>query len=631
MAEQTETTYKTLQEMTEADVVGEIREAHRQVCLAIENMIHFAKRAGDLLIHAKATWCQHGDFTGWIDTHFQESPQTARGYMRVARNWNILEPEVGKTITSLRDAFEFLKKVAKLPDESEEAVEVPPGHIHRKSLIAHLEFLKFGISSREIQEQSACVIFKDGHLWTYNDTIACRVPFEADFDGAVQFNPFLSILRKLRDELLKTELSESGTELILRGKSGRQVGLVLEREVLLPVDKVEEPGEWKPLHPEFAKAVGLVWFCASKDFSYYRLACVNVTPEYLEACNNYECARYHVKPGLSNKHRIRHDAIKDIARLDMTEFSETDTWLHFRNAKGHVYSCRWDVGEYPNLDKLLNVQGTPLELPRGLSVLCEEVKTFSKDNAENTEIMVELWPDKLRIRGVGAHGWYENAVALKYEGEPVDFMISPDLLGKIASRYRGGIIAPERLKIEDGPFTYITALESAASIEAAKARKAAAVEAAKEASKGKQEEKSIWRRLSDVLEDTEPKTRFDLLSEIQWELADRSDEMTYAELSLLVEYFKNDSRWAEIQNDLRGWADESPSDSDEYDFEEHQLRKELEADRLFENLVEEEWEAAQMIERMWEKDKDQRAPNERTPQTPNKPNADSIAPPNVLP
>jgi len=65
----------------------EIDAAHRATCVAAEVHYAEARRAGRLLIEAKAL-VAHGEWGGWVRENFKGSATTARNYMRLAR-----EPE----------------------------------------------------------------------------------------------------------------------------------------------------------------------------------------------------------------------------------------------------------------------------------------------------------------------------------------------------------------------------------------------------------------------------------------------------------------------------------------------------------------------------------------------------------
>jgi hypothetical protein len=76
---------------TIAALAGEIVAAHEAACLAARAGLDHARRAGELLMQAKAE-VQHGEWLGWLALHCPAiSERTAQVYMRIAREWPELE------------------------------------------------------------------------------------------------------------------------------------------------------------------------------------------------------------------------------------------------------------------------------------------------------------------------------------------------------------------------------------------------------------------------------------------------------------------------------------------------------------------------------------------------------------
>jgi len=76
-------------------LAGEIQVAHEAACRAAESALAHARRAGELLIEAKAAQ-PHGAWLPWLSKHCSTiSDRTARRYMQVATRWPELEAVVG--------------------------------------------------------------------------------------------------------------------------------------------------------------------------------------------------------------------------------------------------------------------------------------------------------------------------------------------------------------------------------------------------------------------------------------------------------------------------------------------------------------------------------------------------------
>lgn len=336
--------------------------------------------------------------------------------------------------------------------------------VNREQLLNELESIRPGLSPKDIIEQSSCYVFKDGKVMTYNDEIACTLDSCLDeIEGAVIAEPLISVLRKIPAETVDIEVDEKTSSLLIKAKK-RKSGIRMEQMILLPIDNVEKPKKWVTLPDEFSDAVDIVSQCAGHDETEFVLTCIHIHPDHIEACDNYQLSRYTMKTGIKKASLVRASSIKHIIDLGMIEFSESDTWVHFRNAGGLVLSCRRQLEDYMSLDKLLVCEGSLTVIPKGLSVAVECADIFSSENADNNQVTVDLSPKnggQLRITGEGASGWYKEVKKLKYTGPAMKFKIAPKLLAEIGKRHNECVISIDRLKVDGGKFVYVSCLGKA--------------------------------------------------------------------------------------------------------------------------------------------------------------------------
>jgi hypothetical protein len=331
--------------------------------------------------------------------------------------------------------------------------------VNKAEFLTLLESVAPGLAVRESVEQGSCFIFKGGKVITYNGEIACRkkCPPGIHIEGAVSAAPLLALLQKLAEE--EIEISQKEGTLLIKG-NGRRAEIRTDMNVVLPIEQVERPGEWHPLHEDFGPAIGVVSTCSAKDDANgFHITCVHIHPDFLEACDNYQLARYPIKTPISGGKMVKRENIKHVAELEMTEFSESATWIHFRNPGGLTLSCRHHADEFPNLDHVLDVaDGAPATLPGGLAEAVDKAKIFSSENAQNDSVKVELRKEQLRLRGEGALGYYEERKKIKYDGPDLCFLIAPDLLVKLTKQHSECEVTKDRLKVNGGKFLYVTCL-----------------------------------------------------------------------------------------------------------------------------------------------------------------------------
>ena len=303
--------------------------------------------------------------------------------------------------------------------------------MNRADFLRALESVQAGLSPKDLFVQSSHFLFQDGKVKTFNGEVACSVdlPFgnsQDTFEGAVRAGPLLALLRKLTEE--DVELVIDSGELVIGGKR-KKSGITLDAEVQNPVNTVEVPQTWKPLHEDFGDALSVVQECAGSDESRFVTTCVHLTPTHLEAFDNNQLARYNLKTGFSGKMLVKKANIKDVVPLDMTEFAETPKWLHFRNPGGLHYSVLRSTEVFPNLGAVIDsVGGEPASLPPGLGEACDKAAVFTAEDEQSDRVEIELRPGKLRLYGRGIHGWYSEVKRLEYNGPEVTFLSSPRVL-----------------------------------------------------------------------------------------------------------------------------------------------------------------------------------------------------------
>ncbi len=332
--------------------------------------------------------------------------------------------------------------------------------INREELLKRLESVLPGLSTREIIEQSSCFIFKDGRVITYNDEIACSQKSLLDIEGAVQAMPLISILHKLKEEIIDISVSKPDQEeLLIRGKR-KQAGIRMEADIQLPIESIEKPGKWKRLVGDFSEAISMVQQCAGKDVAQFVIMThIHITPKWIEASDNYQASRYKIETGIEKPTLVRRDSLKHIISLDMSKFSETENWIHFKNTTGLILSCRRYMEDYPKLSKILKVEGKKVVLPKGLRDAIERAEIFSVEDAEDNQIIVHIQKGKIKIEGRGVSGWFTEIKKIKYIGRPLSFSVSPELLKELIQKTTICIISESCLKIEIGKFTYVAVLD----------------------------------------------------------------------------------------------------------------------------------------------------------------------------
>lgn len=330
----------------------------------------------------------------------------------------------------------------------------------REELLHQLELVSPGLSTRDIVEHSSCFIFMEGKVFTYNDEIFCSIPCDLGFEGAVASEPLLKILAKMPDDNL--EVVEEEGAAIFKGKR-RRAEIRLQAEITdmqKSIAAIEQPMKWKLIAEGFIEAIDVVKECAATDQSTFVLTCIHICPDRVEAADDYQTARVMIDTKFASPVLVRRDSMKHVCMMSLTRFAVTEKWVHFKNKEGLRIACRKanDL-EYPDVSEVLNIENAHTSpLPKGMGEICERAEVFSADNPDDNLIKVQFVTGRVKITGRGTKGTYEESRKISYKGEGVSFYITPKLLGDLTSRYDECELSPEKLKVSDGRFTYITVL-----------------------------------------------------------------------------------------------------------------------------------------------------------------------------
>ncbi len=330
--------------------------------------------------------------------------------------------------------------------------------IQRKDFLQNLLMVSPGLSKKEVLQQSGCIVFRKGRMYTLSQEIACSLPsgLAPEVECAVRAENLIELLKRLPEDEL--ELTHEVKTLNIKGK-GRKAKITLEAEILLPIDEVELPKKdsWQPLHENFAEAVDLVQRCTRKKDN-FTFESIHICSTYMEAGDDIRriAMRYTVPTFIEKECLVRGETIKCIVQLGMTKGTETDSWLHFHNPIGLRLSIRkFSMEPYPSMDQLLAIRGKRVVFPKGLQEAAERAGLFTEDG---DAVKISVSDDKLVIEGKNVTGEYREGSKLKYKGDPISFYIPAKLIQEIAKDHSECEITSCSLRAEGSQFVYCSSL-----------------------------------------------------------------------------------------------------------------------------------------------------------------------------
>jgi hypothetical protein len=327
--------------------------------------------------------------------------------------------------------------------------------LDRKSFLQKLLCVQPGLG-KTIQ-QSDCIVFKKGRLYTLSQEIACSLSSDlpVTMEAAVPAEKFLKLLERFSEEEIDVSLEESVFHVKAKRKNSK---LPTEQDIVLPVDEVDRPGKklWKKLHEDFSEAVELVSKCCKKEGDFAN-ECIHVHPEFLESSDNVKMIRYPLKTFVKKSVLVRGRSLKAMTQLGMTMGQETDNWLHFWTPMGLRLSVKkFDLEHYPDLSQFLNLRGKKINFPQGLEtgIMTAEVFKNEQDN-----ISVKLSENLLTIVGESSHGEYREERDVEYDGKSFSFFCSPKLFAELVSEHTVLEVTECSLRVDAGKFVFVTSVE----------------------------------------------------------------------------------------------------------------------------------------------------------------------------
>jgi len=342
--------------------------------------------------------------------------------------------------------------------------------INRETLLKSLRFARLGTAIRgETLEQSNAFVFVDGKLITFNDEVMTSSPSPLEFTAAILADEFLKIIDKMPDEELDIELK--GEEVIIKGAK-RMAGVTSFKDITLPYDAVPPPAKWSKLGDGVLKMLQQAARTCGRDVTQELTTLVHVTPEMVEACDNFRMFRAKMDTGIPEDCLLPAASVLQITPLDLKRVSFNEGWAHFRTSDKQVISIRTSKETYhKGLDALLDIgDAQDVSLPKNLSdIINRTVVMMSADDEPN--VRIKLKPGLLIVESRKDSGWYRERKKIRYTGDEMEFDVNPKFLIEILQRtFKIQVSKSHRIKLEADGVEFVVALVKSADKEDAPAK-----------------------------------------------------------------------------------------------------------------------------------------------------------------
>lgn len=343
----------------------------------------------------------------------------------------------------------------------------------RSDLLKALNFIKPGIASGSIIEQSDMVLMDDDKIVSYNDEIAVSHPFPIGHRGGVYANELIKLLQKLPSE--EIEINEVEEEEVQKKQlvitcSNVEAGFFIASDVTIPELGIDSIEHWYDLPEGFCDSVSFCLSSAATDMGKGILICVNVDGNTAFSCDNFRATKKTLSAPLPDGIvlNIPRTAIKDLPLYTPISFAQDENWLHFLNAEGTVFSTRTIAGEYPAVAGLFeDVGGEKVPLPKELKYALSRAEVLaSEDERSKSKIVgIEIINGEILCSSEGQSGWIMEKIPTKHKGEVLKFFIDPGMLAQVLDSVQEATTTGKALIFEGEGFSHVVALISRPKVE----------------------------------------------------------------------------------------------------------------------------------------------------------------------
>jgi DNA polymerase III sliding clamp (beta) subunit (PCNA family) len=335
--------------------------------------------------------------------------------------------------------------------------------INKAELQVALENVKPGLANKELIEQSTSFAFIGDRVVTYNDEISVSHPVTGleNMRGAVKAKALYEFLAKVKDEEIEIEQQENQVVI----KAGRsKAGLLFEQEIRLPLEEIGEIGKWENLPEDFLPALSLCYSACSSDMSRPILTCVNVIGDKVEASDSYQIIQYQLKEGVPGDFLIPASSVKELIKYDIQEISLGENWAHFRTPEGTIFSCRTVEGEFPDVEKFLDIEGDEFTFPEDMKEALNRANVFAKKEITDVStiptVKVKAKDGELILTAQNEYGWFEEKLKTQHEDVKFSFSIGVEFLISLFDRLKTCKISDNKIGFAGDSWKHVIAVMS---------------------------------------------------------------------------------------------------------------------------------------------------------------------------
>jgi len=271
----------------------------------------------------------------------------------------------------------------------------------RLELLAALKRVMPGVEEKNTLLEGANSFMFDGEwIKTFNDEISVSYPFDSGVECLVKAQEFFKILSRIEADEIKILMLDDGKLQMSGGKTVLKMVSSDSSSLIKLVDNLALSGiKWDKLPKDFLKALKLSADFAATNKAFSSLCGVSFGNDGLAASDRIRAGFYKLKTrGIKEDFVLSTGSVRELIKFEeLEEFSIGESWIHFKDKNGLLFSVRKIVVDFPReaIKKFLDFEGVDdhvYSFPDSLKHSVERASVLSYSNDEGTEY-VELSTD----------------------------------------------------------------------------------------------------------------------------------------------------------------------------------------------------------------------------------------------
>lgn len=262
-------------------------------------------------------------------------------------------------------------------------------------------------------------IFQDGYIKSYNNHLSVLYPYDTGVEAVVKAAEVIKVMEKMSNVDIKMEIKGNSLD-ITDGVTTLSMRLIETEAADLIASLALEDLDWLSLPKDFTKALSMCLASVSRNITYGALVGIRVNANDVMSSDNFRATWVTISEAMA-PFTIPEGAVVDLLKLpDLEQYAVTNSWVHFMNKDGVVFSSRLIASEFPEdgLKKMFPTTGKDsFSLPNGLGEALDRVGvlTYTQDDGMD---YVSLSASKgvLVIKGERQYGSIQEKVKIN-DGE----------------------------------------------------------------------------------------------------------------------------------------------------------------------------------------------------------------------